>query len=111
MACVIQKRFDNTNDQVRMAILWAYGRPATNDELRASAQFFEEFQHDRASHCFTEQCERLRDHEDLAVLVVDVAVAHAGGGAGASGSMVGNQTPLSVFCQTLMASASFRILN
>ena len=58
MASVIQARFDNTNDQVRLAILWAYGRPATSDELQASALFFQEFQPTARQRCFTKQCER-----------------------------------------------------
>lgn len=34
-----------------------------------------------------------------------------GGPRGGTGPVVGPQTPLSVFCQTLMASASFRVLD
>ncbi|MEL7500444.1 MAG: PSD1 and planctomycete cytochrome C domain-containing protein [Planctomycetota bacterium] len=106
MASTIEKRFDNRNDQVRMAILWAYGRPATNDELRASAQFFKDFRQ-------TEP----RDSRSKTNVGGSRGRRAGGrregtrGGGDASEPTVGNQTPLSVFCQTLMASASFRILN
>lgn len=43
LAETLEKKFDNTGDQVRAAIMWAYGRPATQAELQASAQFFKEF--------------------------------------------------------------------
>ncbi|MEM6692402.1 MAG: DUF1549 domain-containing protein [Planctomycetota bacterium] len=43
MARTIEQRFDRREDQIRMAVLWAFGRPATSDELQASRRFFEEF--------------------------------------------------------------------
>ncbi|MEL6105512.1 MAG: DUF1553 domain-containing protein [Planctomycetota bacterium] len=43
MAKTLEQHFDGRDEQIRMAILWAYGRPATQDELRASDQFFREF--------------------------------------------------------------------
>ena len=43
MAETLEKRFEDREEQVRMAILWAYGRPASREELQASSEFFKEF--------------------------------------------------------------------
>lgn len=43
MATSLEKRFSSREDQIRMAILWAYGRPATKEELKASVEFFNDF--------------------------------------------------------------------
>jgi len=110
MASTIEQRFDDTSDQMRMAILWAYGRPATSDELQASAQFFREFQRTGprpvAANNATSNGARRRNGPRG-----QGKRPRRGGARGAGGPPVGNQTPLSVFCQTLMASSSFRILD
>lgn len=101
MASTIEQRFDDTGDQVRMAFLWAYGRPATSDEVKASALFFKDFQ-------------RTGPRPATANIAKAGESQRRGGrrrSGGTDGPTVGDQTPLSVFCQTLMASASFRILN
>lgn len=113
MASVIQDRFKNTNDQARMAILWAYGRPATSEELRASVQFFKDFQptsiRSNPANNASGGALRGRGGPD------GRREGARGGGPRASGvaadATASSQTPLAVFCQTLMASASFRILN
>lgn len=110
MASVIQDRFKDTDDQARMAILWAYGRPATGEELRASVQFFKEFQptSTRANNA-TGGALRGRGGPSAR------REGARGGGPRASSVATdvtaASQRPLAVFCQTLMASASFRILN
>jgi len=110
MASTIEQRFDDTSDQMRMAILWAYGRPATSDELQASAQFFREFQRTGprpvAANNATSNGARRRSGPRG-----QGERPRRGGARRAGGPPVGNQTPLSVFCQTLMASSSFRILD
>ena len=110
MASIIEQRFGNTNDQVRMAILWAYGRPATSDELQASAQFFREFQptgsRPVAANNSTPNGTRRRSGPRS-----EGDRPRRGGARSDDGLAAGNQTPLSVYCQTLMASASFRILD
>jgi hypothetical protein len=109
MAKLIAGSFRKTSDQIRNAFLWAYGRPPTSPEEQAAAQFFSQYQPTR--------------------VVASVASSQVsqgkgpGGKAGRKGGKKGrkgggtavnvmnsNQT-LTVFCQTLMASARFRILN
>ncbi|MEO1524890.1 MAG: DUF1553 domain-containing protein [Planctomycetota bacterium] len=48
MAGTLEKHFDSREERVRMAILWAYGRPATAEELQASDHFFREFEFSNA---------------------------------------------------------------
>ncbi|MEM9367687.1 MAG: PSD1 and planctomycete cytochrome C domain-containing protein [Planctomycetota bacterium] len=115
MATTLEKHFDNRAEQVRMAILWAYGRPATNEELQASMQFFNEFQTSGPMAFATSQTRR------PGLGGVDGPRGRGrrpGGGPGRPGGIRGGagnplepQTPLSVFCHTLMASASFRMVD
>lgn len=50
MATTLEKHFDGREEQIRMAILWAYGRPATSEEIKASEQFFKEFKYSGAQN-------------------------------------------------------------
>lgn len=129
MAATLEQHFSNLDDQIRMAFLWAYGRPATAEERRASAEFFRDF----------------KPSGQLVGRVDGAAVSRrpggtdgarpnrrsganpnrrGGSGQGARGGRGGirgttessqfiaaNNQTLAVFCQTLMASARFRILN
>ena len=48
MAAGLEKNFKTTNEQVRNAFLWVYGRPATAAEIQASAKFFKEYKPSQA---------------------------------------------------------------
>ena len=49
MASSLLKRFKTTNEQVRYAFLQAYGRPAMEEEIQASVQFFKAFKPSQAA--------------------------------------------------------------
>ncbi|MEM8670347.1 MAG: PSD1 and planctomycete cytochrome C domain-containing protein [Planctomycetota bacterium] len=127
MATMLEQNFDNREDQIRMAILWSYGRPATPEELKASTQFFQEFQ--STGLTFRSNTARagsggIGNRRGSGTRSNSAMGPGAGAGRGPGGPRGGGrgprgnagpalntQTPLSVFCQTLMASASFRVLD
>ena len=108
MAAGLEQQHTNQDDQIRTAFLWAYGRPATNEELQASAEFFREFK-PTASSANASNPRPTRQRSGM-----------RGQRGGTRRRGMQNTTPtapstnnqaLAVFCQTLMASARFRILN
>ena len=122
MAESLIRQTRNRGDQVRTAFLWAYGRPATDEELQASAQFFREFKPTRTpvSMSLQSSATRLQMEQRRGRRSADAAGSgrpwRSGGRRTAAGSREDTQNraddpALAVFCQTLMASAQFRILN
>ncbi|MEM6470762.1 MAG: PSD1 and planctomycete cytochrome C domain-containing protein [Planctomycetota bacterium] len=116
MASMLEKHFDSRQEQIRMAILWAYGRPATRDELQASEQFFREFGSTRSQSLATGRFGPSGQAGGPMGRRSGRSPGNAGGRGrggprGGMGPVLDTQTPLSVFCQTLMASASFRVLD
>lgn len=108
------KYYNNRDEQVRAAFLWAYGRPPSADELKGSAQFFGEFDTAPAESTAKpgggEALSR-RNREER-------RPGRLGGGrrVGPDSRRTGTaaestDSALAIFCQTLMASARFRILN
>ena len=105
MAANLERQHRSSDDQIRNAFLWAYGRPANRGEREASTQFFREFKPStpaEASSRSITAVERRREggrrrQRDSTPESTEPETAH-------------NQK-LAIFCQTLMASARFRILN
>lgn len=119
MASSLLKRFKTTNEQVRHAFLQAYGRPATDEEIQASAQFFKTFKPSQAA-VRSSQGSTPRRRRGNAAQQNDSAIPRGRRRANQTGlspsgatqvSTDIQQQTLAVFCQTLMASAEFRILN
>lgn len=122
MAVALEKQFKTQGDQVRNAFLWSFGRPATNAELQAAAQFFRDFETTpamRPSNTDRVAAPRGRGIRSVSGLGArgsrDEGFSSRGRGglratSGSTRPVISDQ-PLAVFCQTLMASARFRILN
>lgn len=104
MAGLLTKNFRSTSDRIENAFLLAYGRPATSGELMASSEFFTEFKSSGSTNRPTSS---------------DRSKGKSKGGKGGKGaagssssaSILPADQELAVFCQTLMSSARFRILN
>lgn len=120
MAESLGRRHRERSDQVRQAFLWAYSRPATDAELQASAQFFREFKPTRSADLVDvgeqrRQTEPRRGRRGSGA--AGAARSRRGGGRRVQDNlrdelpMSDSDPALAVFCQTLMASARFRILN
>ncbi|MEM9282354.1 MAG: PSD1 and planctomycete cytochrome C domain-containing protein [Verrucomicrobiota bacterium] len=108
MASKLESESSSLSRQIESAFLQAYGRPATDQELAASELFFENFSFDgRPSTPAL---------ESAAAGGKGKGKGKSGkGGKGTRGISTGVSNPdneaLAIFCQTLMASARFRILN
>ena len=120
MAVKLEQEYRTTGQQIRYAFAWAYGRPATQTELDASAQFFRTFKSDRPSAPApdnTTQSQRRPDRRYLNQGAFgDRRPGRGGPGRARPRTKTVDREPavnqtLAVFCQTLMASARFRILN
>lgn len=109
MAAKLEAENRSTSGQIESAFLLAYGRPATSEELAASKQFFQGFSLDGSPSS--------RPSGPDATGGKGKGKGGKGGksGKGSRGISEGVSQPendaLAVFCQTLMASARFRILN
>jgi hypothetical protein len=130
MAVRLAKQFKTTEEQVRNAFVEVYGRPATAVELKASEKFFREFtppQQTAANKPAENSSSRRSERGSRSTGGMNSTRngrrgnrQRATDGSGGRSRQVTTQfaTPsdkelakLSVFCQTLMASAEFRILN
>ncbi|MEM7474301.1 MAG: PSD1 and planctomycete cytochrome C domain-containing protein [Planctomycetota bacterium] len=122
MAASLEKNFRSVEEQIRQAFLWAYGRPANSAEFAAAQNFFRDFApasngsvNASAGNDSSPTAGRGRNRGN--------AQAGRGGGRAARGGRRGQadskpatqitarNSTLAVFCQTLMSSARFRILN
>ena len=110
MAARLERRSRDVDEQVRTAFLWAYGRPATDEELQAGDQFFREFKPTRSAKMAPTQTVRRRGGGAEPGRPQRRGPA-ARRNAPAGPSTTTSDPALAVFCQTLMASARFRILN
>lgn len=120
MAASLSRNFRSSDEQVQNAFLWAYGRPATSDELRASTQFFREFTPTKSTASGSSDGPTIQPARQRPRRGAQTGGAGPRGGgrrgmrgsaANASAASDSNNQALAVFCQTLMASARFRILN
>lgn len=106
MAAKLGQQYKTTEEQIRNAFVWAYGRAATAEELEASAQFFRDFKPSRPAPAATDAPTRpKRNRSNRRGPLTEQYAKESAGPATAA------QQTLAVFCQTLMASARFRILN
>ena len=119
MATSLKENYRSRDEQVKTAFLWAYGRPATAEELQASDQFFREFlplattapaSNDTAAGLPRRGPGR-RENGPEGRPGSQRQRGGRGRTAQNASSPPAQTTPLSVFCQTLIASARFRILN
>lgn len=104
MAGLLNKNFRSQGDRVKNAFLMVYGRPPTNQELLVSSEFFREFESPSSSAPPTSTTTRTKGKGK-----------GSKGGKGKGSTPDANNLPsdeeLAVFCQTLMSSARFRIVN
>jgi len=113
MATWLWDRFDSNSDRVKGAFLLAYGRPATSDEQDASREFFTQFKIDPEAKAPKPKSDASSGRKGKG----------KGKGKGTSRQpevetktepvepLTPEQEVLAMFCQGLMASAEFRILN
>ena len=111
MAMRLENEYTHSDEQIRYAFAYAYGRPASKDELKASEQFFREFDPSRLINSTSSSGEsgperrgsRGRRNQG----------SRRGGQENAELRSVprAKNQALAVFCQALMASARFRILD
>ena len=103
MAGLLTKDFRSDSDRIKNAFLLAYGRPATEQEMHVSSRFFREFESSGPTPATPTIATRAKGK------------AKGGKGRAKGGSSPASNLPadeeLAAFCQTLMASARFRILN
>lgn len=119
MATELIRQFKTTNERVRHAFLMTYGRAATDEEIRASVQFFKEFTPSRTATAPAQSAmpRRRQGHSSSTtnsaaprgrqrVRQNTLPSANV-----LQGPLEIQQQTLAVFCQTLIASAEFRILD
>lgn len=120
MAKLIGTRYRTATDQIRHAYLWAYGRPATSVEEQAASQFFQQYQPARVVASVSTAAQAPQGKSKGGKGGKAGKAGKKGGKKGKAGgassgmtaaNVMNNNQTLTVFCQTLMASARFRILN
>lgn len=113
MAASLASLYPSQNDRVNNAFLWAYGRPATSDELQASARFFREFVPSGATAAPAQNTLTPRQRPGARRKNAQRTAGRPGRATASNvaATSTANTEALAVFCQTLMASARFRILN
>ena len=119
MAANLERKYSSLTERVQVAFHWVYGRPPTPAELQASDLFFRDFKFTSTASptIRTENTGRPSDRSKGSRKRNGDRRGPGKRQAG-PGGLVGDielgpvqHTPLSVFCQTLMSSAGFRILN
>jgi hypothetical protein len=112
MARLIAGRYRTRDDQIRHAFLWAYGRPPTAGEEQAASQFFNQYQPIRVASVSTStESSRSKSRKGGKGRKKGGKNGDGSASTGTSASVMNSNQTLTVFCQTLMASARFRILN
>ncbi|HIA61370.1 MAG TPA: DUF1553 domain-containing protein [Planctomycetes bacterium] len=105
MAVSLESQYSTLNDQILYAFAWAFGRPPTDAEFQASNQFFREFIPSYPAVDAASNAPPAGSRPNRAGPRGRSSLA-----ATAPTATPKNKT-LAAFCQTLMASAQFRILN
>ena len=116
MAAHLSKQFSSTGDRVRNAFLQIYGRPATDGEMQASVQFFRDFDPGDAPPKSTASNSSSSSYGKGKSKRGKSRKGKSKGSKGRRSAeddldIVSTDETLTVFCQTLMSSARFRILN
>jgi hypothetical protein len=129
MARRLIKESSNLNVQIKSAFLWAYGRPATEAEIKAAVKFHKSFDvnplradyqaDDRADRRTADRLRELRKQQ--AQRYARPSAKRPDNGMPRAQAMNRNQSgvssqemevkKLSAVCQAIMASAEFRIVN
>jgi hypothetical protein len=109
MATNLSEKFSSTREQVEYAFLLVYGRPATTDEIQASLDFYNRFLPEARKNF----ANRPQGGTTAAPRRRPFAFGPRGRRSGQATQPPLNpaQQTLMAFCQGLMASAEFRILN
>ncbi len=119
MAEGLIKSHKTTNERVKWAFIQSYGRMPTADEIAASVEFFQRFSADGSLHTPVQSQNNGRTNAGTR----PGGRPNAGDRLGPGGRRRQNTEPvlarpstpehqsLTLFCQSLMASAEFRILN
>ncbi|MEM7454318.1 MAG: PSD1 and planctomycete cytochrome C domain-containing protein [Planctomycetota bacterium] len=115
MALSLIRQFRTTEEQIQNAFLYVYGRPASDEEMEASVQFFRDFVPSQISAQPPEAQEtpRRRGQRNNSGNQGRRGGRRENNGADETGRQITGthvQT-LAVFCQTLMSSSEFRILD
>ena len=120
MAARLEQNYSSREAQMQAAFLLVYNQLPTSRELEAGSQFFQDFQPESArsptaSSSNMDGPSRRREGSGKRAGGrrggKATQQAASGDRADSIGLVATQQTPLSVFCQTLMASAKFRILK
>ena len=120
MAASLEQNYSSREAQMQAAFLLVYNQLPTSRELEAGSQFFQDFQPElvrspTASSSNVDGPSRRREGSGKRAGGrrggKATQQAASGDRADSIGLVATQQTPLSVFCQTLMASAKFRILK
>ena len=120
MAASLEQNYSSREAQMQAAFLLVYNQLPTSRELEAGSQFFQDFQPESArsptaSSSNVDGPSRRREGSGKRAGGrrggKATQQAASGDRADSIGLVATQQTPLSVFCQTLMASAKFRILK
>ena len=120
MAASLEQNYSSREAQMQAAFLLVYNQLPTSRELEAGSQFFQDFQNEsarspKASSSNVDGPSRRRESSGKRAGSrrggKATQQAASGDRADSIGLVATQQTPLSVFCQTLMASAKFRILK
>ena len=120
MAARLEQNYNSQEAQMQAAFLLVYNQQPTSRELEAGSQFFQDFQPElarspTASSSNVDGPSRRREGSGKRAGGrrggKATQQAASGDRADSIGLVATQQTPLSVFCQTLMASAKFRILK
>jgi cytochrome c553 len=110
MAMRLWDRFDNTNERVRWAVHQAYGRPAREDEIEATVQFFQQFKPE-VKPISTDQVNQPSRRRTMSNSGRRPSRGRRPVESVTLLTLTPEQQTLAMFCQALMASAEFRILN
>lgn len=117
MASHLSAQSSNRNDQIREAFLMAYGRPASNEELQACTTFFREFAATPSADETTARARPRGRRQTQSSESPGRRGRQARGDASSESTearianLSSEEFALVVFCQSLMASAEFRILD
>lgn len=116
MAGRLEREYSSLNEQINAAFRWAYSRPPTPEEFMASSDFFRDLKLELTPSPANSgaSTDKLGNRPQVSRSPVSSRRGRYGAtpdGDNKIESVMIQHTPLSAFCQMLMSSARFRILN
>ena len=116
MAGRLEREYSSLNEQINAAFRWAYSRPPTPEEFMASSEFFRDLKLELTPSPANSgaSTDKLGNRPQVSRSPVSSRRGRYGAtpdGDNKIESVMIQHTPLSAFCQMLMSSARFRILN